>query len=173
MAQSTFPEEGTAQQSEFLDEMELSTDLSEMIREDHELVESLFARFEETEGEEAEREMVAEQIFQALEIHSQLEEQLIYPTARADVYEEGDGMITDFEQAHQKVKELIGGLQNLPLTDAGYLTLFDELMEHVRTHVEEEESALLPDIDGLPLDQLERLVKEYQQRKEELLAHVL
>jgi hemerythrin superfamily protein len=151
----------------------LVADPTAMIKADHDLVEALFTQFEQATGDNAQREGIAEQIFQALEAHTQLEEEILYPVARTEVYEQGDLMMDDFQQAHATVKDLIEQLQHLNPRDSAYLAMFQELMEDVRTHAEEEESTLLPDLDGLPTDQLEQLAMQLQQRKEELTPAML
>jgi hemerythrin superfamily protein len=140
-------------------------DLPAMIKADHELVEGLFIQFEQAGGNANRQAEVARQVYQALESHTQLEEQLVYPAARAEVYEQGDPTVDGFLQAHQKVTELLNRLQNLSPLDSAFAPCFQGLMDSVREHVEEEETTLFPDLYSLPEAQLEELAEEWEQGK--------
>jgi hemerythrin superfamily protein len=146
----------------------LFPDLPAMLKADHELVEGLFAQFEQADGNVGQQAAIAELIYHALEIHTQLEEQIVYPAARTEVYEQGDPTVEGFLQAHQKVTELLERLQNLGPQDSPFAACFQELMDGVREHVEEEETTLFPDLYSLSEVQLEQLAEEWEQGKVQL-----
>jgi len=54
-----------------------ATDAIQMLKEDHRKVEALFEQF--LEEESGKKQQIAQQIFQELEMHSTLEEELFYP----------------------------------------------------------------------------------------------
>jgi hemerythrin superfamily protein len=162
--------EEQADPQELEEQQGLFPNLLAMIKADHELVEGLFAQVEQMDRNVGQREAIAEQIYQALETHTQLEEQIIYPVAHAEVYEEGVQMVEGFQQAHRTVAELIDQLQSLDPQDSAYASCFQELANSVREHVEEEEATLFADLSGLPEDRLEYLADEWQQGKQRLGA---
>ncbi|MBX3300617.1 MAG: hemerythrin domain-containing protein [Nitrospira sp.] len=59
------------------------TDAIQILQEDHRKVEKLFDRFLEADGKR--RQQIAQQIFQELEVHSTLEEEIFYPALQNQV----------------------------------------------------------------------------------------
>jgi hemerythrin superfamily protein len=145
-------------------------DAISLIKADHLQVENLFAQFEQAGGQASRQEALAQQIFQALEVHAQLEEEMFYPVVRSKVYDDGDALVEESLQEHQAVKGLIRKLQGLTPRDPEYTQVFQELMDNVREHVEKEESEMLVDTEEQLGDQLERLGAGMQRRKQELMG---
>jgi hemerythrin superfamily protein len=59
----------------------LSTDAVQMLEQDHRAVERLFDEF--SSGDQARKEEVAQQIFQELDVHATIEEEVFYPALRS------------------------------------------------------------------------------------------
>ena len=74
-------------------------------------------------------------------------------------------------QEHQKVKGLIEELRELDAEDEMFDVKFQELMENVEHHVEEEESEMLPEAETALAEQAEELMDEMQEVKRQLLSH--
>jgi hemerythrin superfamily protein len=145
-------------------------DVVSMLKADHDVIESLFAQCEEATGDaSADTQQLLPHIFQLLLLHARLEEELVYPLARTQLYESDDLLLHEFEETHAEVNELIEQLQGMSQNDSGIMLLLDELIESVRVHVEEEETILFPDLLGLPPAQLEQLAVEVRQRQQELI----
>jgi hemerythrin superfamily protein len=151
---------------------QMPPDATALLKADHDFVESLFAQCEQADGNAAKTAQFAPQIFQALEMHTKIEEEVVYPLASAQVYEPGEPMIEEFHEAHTAVKELISQLNTMDSNDSAFQSSFQDLMDSVRAHVEEEESALFPDLDGLPAEQLKQLATQIRQRKQELMSNI-
>lgn len=145
-------------------------DAVSLLQSDHAVVEDLFTRFEGADGRAADKQALTQQIFQALEAHTQIEEELFYPVVRAQVYKQGDNTVAESLQDHQNVKNLIHTLQRMNPDDPNYATTFRELIDNVRGHVDMEESEILPDTEKLLSDKLEQLGAQMQRRKQELMA---
>jgi hemerythrin superfamily protein len=149
-----------------------SQDAIHLIKTDHDLVEGLFTQFEEAKGQASQQEALARQIFQALEVHAQIEEELFYPVVRSKVYENGEDIIQESLQEHKTVKELIRQLRGLNPQDPTYMNAFQQLMDNVREHVDMEENEMLVDTEEQLGDELERLGAEMQRRKQELMSTI-
>jgi iron-sulfur cluster repair protein YtfE (RIC family) len=102
-------------------------------------------------------------------LHARLEEELVYPLARTQLYESDDLLLHEFEETHVEVNELIEQLQGMSQNDSGVMLLLDELIESVCVHIEEEETILFPDLLRLPPAQLEQLAVVVRQRQQELI----
>src|SRR5690349_13511508 len=79
---------------------QIPSDATALLKADHDFVESLFAQCEQADGSAAKTAQLAPQIFQALEAHTKIEEEIVYPLASAQVYEQGEPMIEEFREAH-------------------------------------------------------------------------
>lgn len=159
----------------------------EMLTKDHQDVSQLFEKFERAPA--AERQPIANQIFNALDIHTILEEEIFYPAVREQVdfdevleeeelegeetsaeeveseedADEGDDIIALSYQEHQMVKDLIKQLKTMDAQSSDYKERFDELKEAVLDHASEEEELIFP-AARLKLD-LIALGSELQQRR--------
>jgi hemerythrin superfamily protein len=144
-----------------------------LLRADHERVKSLFRTYETYESEEREpqrKQVIAEQIFTELEVHSQIEEEIFYPAVRAKADQEGQDLVAESLEDHQAVEALIEILRTLDPRDEEYAARFEELMDTVEAHIEDEEEELFPEAEERLSDALERLGTRMQERKKAVLG---
>jgi hemerythrin superfamily protein len=139
----------------------------ELLKADHQEVAALLEKFESADDEE--KGGIAEKICQMLTVHAQIEEELLYPAARAALQEDGADLVDEATVEHASVKDLVGQIESAdPSVD-----LFDAkvkvLGEYVRHHVKEEEGELLPKLQKTDLD-LDALGTELAERKAELMS---
>jgi hemerythrin superfamily protein len=115
-----------------------------LLRNDHETVEQLFKRFEKA-GDRAyvERRQIVDRILEELSIHAAIEEQLLYPIARARVPGTEDIALESLEE-HHIVKWMLSELVDLDPSHERFDAKVTVLIENVRHHVEEEEQELFP-----------------------------
>lgn len=162
----------------------------ELLKADHARVQELFRQYEKAGGQHRE---IAEQIFTELEMHTTLEEELFYPALRsrvkpetlelepstaeeetedeeADLMAEDEDLVTEALEEHREVKSLIATLRTLDPRDAQFQTTFAELREGVEGHVGMEEDELMPDAEAVLGDELERLGRQMEERKKQLMA---
>jgi len=162
----------------------------ELLKADHTKVQELFRQYEKA-GERS-RE-IAEQIFTELEIHATLEEELFYPALRghvkpaileletptageetedeeAHLTAEEEDLVAEALEEHQEVKTRIATLRRLDPGDTQFQTMFAELRENVEEHVGMEEDELMPDAEAALGAELERLGRQLEERKEQLMA---
>lgn len=145
----------------------ISPSITNMIRLDHTHVLASFHQYEADTKPQTKKALV-NTVCLALEIHTQLEEELFYPALRAV---SSDSTVLDKSvPEHNEIRRLIGQLRTLEPTDASYDRLFMELMRDVIHHVADEETSLLPAAERLLADRLGELGAEMTKRRLQLMA---
>lgn len=137
-----------------------------LLKQDHREVETLFKRFEKA-GDNAikEKQELAERIVRLLAIHATIEEQLLYPAARA-LDAELDDLVLEALEEHHIAKWTLDEIDRMDAGDERFDAKVTVLMENVRHHVEEEEQELFPKLEKLMgRDQLEALGEALEQAK--------
>ena len=119
-------------------------DALELLTADHNRVRGLFSRFQAAEGEnDAQAARLAEKIFEELEVHTKIEEELVYPavTKLADEIHE---LVTEGLEEHHVVDELMAEAKGLSPSDEQWAAKMKVLIENVEHHAEEEEQEMFP-----------------------------
>jgi hemerythrin superfamily protein len=141
-----------------------------VLKADHQEVAALFEKFESADAEE--KGDIAEQICQMLTVHAQIEEELLYPTAREALEDDGADLVDEATVEHASVKELVSQIESADPADDLFDAKVKVLGEYVRHHVKEEEGELFPKLEKTDLD-LDAMGSQLAERKAELLsAHV-
>ena len=142
---------------------------------DHNRVRGLFTRFREAHEAEDNPTMiaVASQVFEELDVHTTIEEEIFYPSAQDtsdDVHETVDEGI----QEHHVVKVLMEELGQVEPASDEWVAKMMVLIENVEHHAEEEEKEMFPSLrSALPADDLGALATSLEERKKALGAPVL
>lgn len=137
-----------------------------IIRMDHTHVLTTFHQYQ-PETSARVKKGLADTICVALEIHSQLEEEIFYPALRAIA--DSDFMRKSVPE-HDQMRRLITQLRNLEPGHASYDETFFELMNTVMHHVADEETLLLPTAERVLADQLGELGARMTKRRLQLVA---
>ena len=88
-----------------------------LLRKDHQTVEGLFKRYEKAgDGAMKEKQHIAEQITKELSVHAAIEEELLYPAARA-VAEELEDISLESLEEHHLVKQTLAELERMSPSD--------------------------------------------------------
>ena len=140
--------------------------MTDMLREDHKKVKGLFEEFEQAEDATT-KQRIVETALTELEVHSKLEEELIYPTIRAEI--DDDDLMDEALEEHHVVHGLLGELKKMKPSDERYDAKFTVLAENVRHHIKEEESEMFPKAEDCEID-WEALCSQVVKRKEQLTA---
>ncbi|MEP6958408.1 MAG: hemerythrin domain-containing protein [Nitrospirota bacterium] len=140
--------------------------VTDMLREDHKKVKGLFEEFEQAEDAKAKQRFV-ETALMEIEVHSKLEEELIYPAIRAAI--DDDEQMDEALEEHHVVHGLIGELKKMKPGDERYDAKFTVLAENVRHHIKEEESEMFPKAEDCDIE-WEELSSQVTRRKEQLIA---
>jgi hemerythrin superfamily protein len=142
-----------------------------LLKADHEHIKGLFRAYEATEERASQHKHgIAEQIFTEIEIHSKLEEEIFYPAVRAKADQEGQDLVAESLEDHQAMAALIEILRTLEPQDEEFAARFEELMDTVEAHVEDEEEELFSEAEEWLSDALEGLGTCMLGRKEALLG---
>jgi hypothetical protein len=139
-------------------------DVFQMLKTDHRHVQDLFTRFED--ADKRTRASIAEQTLTALEVHTALEEQLVYP-AISEVIEDKE-MVNEAREEHHVAKLLIKELYKMDAGDEAFATKFKVLGELVGHHIEEEEGEIFPQAQEAGF-QPESLSEDVSKRKAKLM----
>jgi iron-sulfur cluster repair protein YtfE (RIC family) len=148
-------------------------DATQLLMADHREVEQLFALYAKLSGagEEDQKMLVAAQICAALEIHMQIEEEILYPAARRVFAEKDQGVVDEAVVEHAGARALIGQIEET----TGDAPMFDAkvkvLSEYIAHHVDEEEREFFPKVRRAALD-LAELGRQIAARRQELIMAV-
>ena len=115
-----------------------------ILKADHQDVERLFVSFAKA-GDRAykTKRRLVDQMIEALSVHTFIEEQVLYPAARADIASAEDDVLEALEE-HHIVKWELQELLDLDPTDERFTAKVTVLSENVRHHVREEERSSSP-----------------------------
>ncbi|MDB5761294.1 MAG: hemerythrin protein [Herminiimonas sp.] len=144
-----------------------ASDIIDILIEDHKKVSQLFAEFQtiKDRADDAAKQTLVEITCTELVIHSQVEEEFLYPALR-DAFDETD-LIDEAQVEHTMARQLISELESMQAGDELYDAKFKVLGEYVKHHIEEEQNRIFPKLKSTALD-LETLGKDIRQRRDEL-----
>jgi len=139
-----------------------------LLKADHEKVKGILAQLSEsTDRATKKRTELLEKLEMEIMIHTQLEEQILYPAYKEAGGKEQEEMYYEAKEEHRTVDSLV--LPDLKATDpstpefAGRLKVVKELLEH---HIEEEETEMFPQAKKLLGNaKLDELGKEMEEMK--------
>jgi iron-sulfur cluster repair protein YtfE (RIC family) len=119
-------------------------DALELLIADHNRVRGLFTRFKAAEGENnAEAAQLKDKIFEELEVHTTIEEEIFYP-AITELNEELHDLVTEGVEEHHVVDTLIAEIKALTPADEAWAAKIKVLIENVEHHADEEEEEMFP-----------------------------
>lgn len=136
-----------------------------MLKADHKKVKALFAEYNDATSRK--QQEIAHTVIEELDIHAELEEELIYPAIRKGTKD--DEVMNEANEEHHLVHVLIAELKNLEPSDDTFKAKFTVLGELVKHHVKEEEGEMFPEAQKAKID-WEALNAEVMERKEHLMA---
>lgn len=140
----------------------------EMLTEDHQRVKRAFREAEKLADQEdmESLEQLVRQTCAELEVHANLEEEVLYPALRKAIKE--PELIDEAEVEHGSAKQLIAQLEGMSADDPKFAATFKVLGEYVKHHIKEEESEMFEQLNRTGI-QWEALLQEMQ----EMRAHLM
>lgn len=137
------------------------------LKDDHRRVKKAFRDFKKLDVHEdpARCEALVKQALDELTVHAALEEELLYPAARAGLAD--NDLVDEAEVEHETLHGLIDQLRQLSPVEEKYGARFTVLCEYVLHHVKEEEGEMFPKLEATKLD-WEGLAAEMSERRAEL-----
>lgn len=146
---------------------EMPGDAIEMLKADHRKVEGLFEEFENTENKKRKAELAAK-ICLELRVHTQLEEEILYPDAHHEIEHD---LVDEAVVEHASAKDLIAQIEAGSPDDHLYDAKMKVLKEYIKHHVKEEEEEMFPKLKGHGLD-FHAMAEEMATRKEKLIRQM-
>ncbi|WXK23318.1 hemerythrin domain-containing protein [Mycetohabitans endofungorum] len=144
-----------------------SPPITAMIRLDHSHVLAAFRRYHPNSPKWRKRSIV-ESACIALEIHAQLEDEILYP-ALSRVAPDND-VLHKSEPEHNQMRETIRSLRNMDVNHPDYDSCFMQLIRETLHHVADEETVLLPLAERQLQSELQTLGASMTRRRIELLC---
>jgi hemerythrin-like domain-containing protein len=140
-----------------------------LLMNDHKEASNLFQQLEATSTQDTTQRMqLFAQLKQALDIHAQLEETMLYPTLK-EAAETREITLEAYDE-HQEMKDLLAEMSGLDPAEDDWTDTLAELKDAVEHHVEEEENEMFPQArEVLGQQQLDDLGARMQQMKQQLL----
>lgn len=138
-----------------------------LLKKDHREVEQMFDEYEQLE-KDAEKLALFNKIALALKVHTQIEEEILYPETRGEVE---DDMLDEAYVEHDGAKKLIAEIEAMKPGQEFYDAKVKVLGEYIKHHVKEEEQpgGLFSQAKKSDED-LEAMGERLKARKEELMA---
>jgi hemerythrin superfamily protein len=137
-----------------------------LLENDHQEVQQMFKEFEElSDRSKVSKKRLADQICQALTIHTELEEKIFYPAVRSAIKD--DDLMDEALVEHAGAKDLIAQIMAIDPGDELYDAKVKVLSEQVIHHIQEEEREMFPQVRRSKLD-LNALGEELAQMKAQL-----
>jgi len=146
---------------------EMPDDAIEMLKMDHRKVEGLFEEFENTENKKLKAELAAK-ICLELRVHTQLEEEILYPDAHHEIEHD---LVDEAVVEHAGAKDLIAQIEAGSPDDHLYDAKMKVLKEYIKHHVKEEEEEMFPKLKGHGLD-FHAMAGQMAERKEKLIKQM-
>jgi hemerythrin superfamily protein len=139
--------------------------IQDVIRMDHAKVNTLFMEINSSDDPQKIQEYFG-QIYKDLTVHSEAEEQVVYPAVRS-FYGEHDTQELYDEQASMKV--MLDSLKAMSPSSPEFKTQLNQLKEMVMDHVRQEESTMFAAIrNNCSSEQQEQLATQFKSAKSQL-----
>jgi hemerythrin superfamily protein len=145
-----------------------SKDAIQLLKADHREVEKLFSQFQKARSYPRLMQL-SHKICLELKVHTQIEEEIFYPTSRE--FLKDDEIVNEAVVEHQAAKDLITQIEGMDASDEMFeatLTVLQELIDH---HVEEEEKKYFPQLQKSGMD-LKGVGERMAMRKQQLMAQM-
>ncbi|HZP86522.1 MAG TPA: hemerythrin domain-containing protein [Burkholderiales bacterium] len=138
-----------------------------MLAADHETMRQLAEDFQAAlEAGADEQSNIVAQICEALEMHTALEEEILYPAARKVT--ELAVLIDKAREEHERLKETVDEIRALEPSDPQIASLVLQLAEDVEAHVVEEEDVLFPELECRMSSQLTEIGRQMNRLRQRM-----
>jgi hemerythrin superfamily protein len=148
-----------------------AVDALQLLMADHREVKAMFQQYQklaEADAKDDERMLLANQICVALTVHTQVEEEILYPASR-EVLTRDEDIVDEAYVEHAGAKNLIAQIRDMDGDEPLYDAKVKVLGEYIDHHVKEEEHEYFPKLRKTSLD-LEAMGTQIAARKAQLMA---
>jgi hemerythrin superfamily protein len=117
-----------------------------LLKKDHKSVRKLFKKIQKARdpGDAMLRSDLFHQIREELTLHTQVEEELVYPVLADIRTPESDDYHESARHDHQEVKILLDEMNHLDVSSDSFMADMDRVIEIVEYHIREEEDEIFP-----------------------------
>ena len=146
-------------------------DALQLLMAEHREVKAMFQRYQklaDAGGRGDERMLLASQICVALTVHTQIEEAVLYPAARAVLTRDED-IVDEAYVEHAGARSLIAQIKTMTSDQPLYDAKVKVLGEYIAHHVREEETEFFPKLRKTALD-LDALGDQMAALRKQLMA---
>ena len=149
----------------------LSKNPTQIIRDDHKRLIGLFRQSETVRARTPEMQSALfQEIFEEIEIHSRIEEEVFYPQLILAADEAGDaslrGWMDQGVENHRWIDQAVRDLKGRNVEAVSFSAQFAELRERFESHLFEEEQEVLPQAEILLGNQREDLAEKMRSFRE-------
>jgi hemerythrin superfamily protein len=148
-----------------------SQDALQLLMAEHREVKAMFQQYQklaDAGGKGDERMLLASQICVALTLHTQVEEEILYPAARTVLTRDED-IVDEAYVEHAGAKTLISQIKTMTSDQPMFDARVKVLGEYIDHHVREEENEFFPKLRKTSLD-LAAMGEQIAARKHRLMA---
>jgi hemerythrin-like domain-containing protein len=138
-----------------------------MLKEDHQRVRDLFQEYDAARDPRAQR-VIAEEACTEIELHAQVEEEIVYPAVEDTVEVDRQEFVEDSLREHQAMKDVIRELRDMGPDAPQFAATFHELQVLVEYHVAKEEADMFPLAEEELAEDLYEMKEEMQELKADL-----
>ncbi len=136
-----------------------SVEILDLIQQDHDKMREMFQRFDQ--AGDGRGNSIAQQIWSELELHSKLEEEIVYPKLK----EQDEELFHESTEEHAQVDKLITEMKRMEPEGALFKARMKVLKDDVEHHMGEEETESFEKIGKLPRETLSKLARDWKSRK--------
>ena len=147
-------------------------DALQLIHNDHEEVNALFATALSESAPSSAKKAAIAKVCIALTVHANMEEALFYPALRKAGKKDEKDSVLEAAEEHASVKELVAKIQRITGRDETLEAKVTVLKEQVEHHVKEEESTIFNEARKVLGKKLDALGEEMQRYKERAYANI-
>lgn len=123
-----------------------------MLQDDHRRVARLFSELESQRGKSTKsREHLFDQLKHELHLHTEIEEQYMYPLLEEN--DETRDMVLESYEEHDLVKTILSEMDKEELGSEAWEAKLTVMKENVEHHVSEEEEELFPEAEDILSDE--------------------
>lgn len=126
----------------------MSANPFKLLKDDHRRVAKLFKELEASSGKSGKgREHLFVQLKNELRLHTEIEEQYVYPLLEEN--DETREMVLESYEEHDLVKTILGEMEKENMGSESWEAKLTVMKENVEHHVSEEEEELFPEAEGI------------------------
>ena len=139
-------------------------DAIELLKSDHQMVDGLFKRIEETTP--SKYPPIIRKIKESLDTHAHIEEKIFYPRLKKEGKKDLVDIVREGFEEHKQMKRVLGKVAALTAKNEQYDAKVKVLIENTRHHVKEEENEMFPLVcDQFSSETLEDLGEKLEAEK--------